>query len=266
MRSGPSVVRGVLRLDLARLVVGVIALEVVTTTRGTMDTQDMSTPASAQTLPGRDRPEGVDMSERTCVEVNCERQHYGRGWCKMHYLRAWTQGRVEDQPRSMVAAGASLNERLRHHGWTVMPSGCWEWKGSLNGGGYGQLAVGTDRPEIATRVAYRAWVGPIPAGGAICHRCDNPPCINPAHLFLGTKADNNRDMRTKDRHAHGETSTAWKLTDVQVVEIRTRYAAGGVTQRALAEEFGVSTGNIQLIIARKRRKSSTYAAHGGIGG
>ena len=195
---------------------------------------------------------------RSCVEDGCERSFYARGWCKMHYLRAWSRGEVNARARSLVAPGATLDERLRHHGWDVTSSGCWEWRGARGVLGYGQLAVGGSRPETASRVAYEAWVGPIGPGMAVCHRCDNPPCINPEHLFLGERAVNNSDMRAKNRHAHGETSPSAKLTDAQVTEIRERYAAGAVLQRELAAEFGVCCPTISMIINRTRRKSETY--------
>lgn len=76
--------------------------------------------------------------------------------------------------------------------------GCWEWKGFTNPKGYGIIA-GSGQ-VLAHRVSYRELVGPIPDGLCVLHRCDNPPCYNPAHLFLGTRADNNRDMRDKGRH------------------------------------------------------------------
>lgn len=79
---------------------------------------------------------------------------------------------------------------------------CWEWTASRNSYGYGQLAVvlpSGKRPRLAHRLSWELHVGPIPEGMCILHRCDNPPCVNPSHLFIGTKADNYRDMRAKGR-------------------------------------------------------------------
>lgn len=158
----------------------------------------------------------------------------------------------------MVPAGADLDARLRHHGWDVSPSGCWIWKGGLNGHGYGQLAVGTGRPEIASRAAFMAWVRPLSPGEVVCHTCDTPPCVNPEHLFAGTRADNNADMRLKRRHAHGERHVGVRLTDAQVAAIREAYTGrGGITQRALAAEYGVTQQLISHLVRGRRRRSAT---------
>lgn len=198
------------------------------------------------------------MSQRTCVTEDCGRPHYGRGWCKYHYQQAWLGGRIDERPRELVPAGSSLDERLRHHGWDVTPSGCWEWRGGLNGHGYGQLAVGKDRPYIASRAAYMAWVGPIPDGEVICHRCDNPPCINPAHLYAGTHVDNARDAWERKRTANGERHGQHRLTDAEVAEIRTRHAAGGIKHVDLAVHYGVSRSLISAILLGKRRAHATF--------
>jgi HNH endonuclease len=89
----------------------------------------------------------------------------------------------------------------------------------------------------------------VPDGLLVCHTCDNPPCVLPDHLFIGTDADNNADRLSKGRY-----DSIAKLTEADVREIRSRYAAGGVTQRALAEEFGVIHQTIHSIIRRKNWK------------
>lgn len=102
------------------------------------------------------------------------------------------------------------------------------------------------------RLAWQLANGPIPIGMFVCHHCDNPPCCNPEHLFLGTALDNNRDRHEKGRSVIrvGMDLGIAKLTDAQVIEIRARYAHGGQTHRALADEFGVTRTTIGRIVSR----------------
>ena len=196
-------------------------------------------------------------STRGCSEAECDRTHYGRGWCKFHYQRHYLGGTLETSPRTLVAHGASLEERLRHTGWTVTPNGCWEWNGSRNVRGYGQLAIGQHdgrawRPAAAHRISYRVFNGD-PTGMVVRHKCDNPPCINPAHLELGTKADNSADMSTRKRNATGEFHVGSVLTEAQVEEIRARYAAKDANQYVLAAEYGCSQQLVSLLVRGLRR-------------
>lgn len=131
------------------------------------------------------------------------------------------------------------------------PSGCIEWTGvtaKSNGRDshrYGRVTIG-DRKFLAHRVAFERASGPIPAGMLVLHRCDNTRCCNPAHLFLGTHADNMADMRAKgrsrrcanDKPARGESHGFAKLTEHAVAEIR-KARAGGVTTVELGRLYGV---------------------------
>jgi hypothetical protein len=127
---------------------------------------------------------------------------------------------------------------------------CWEWQASRRISGYGQLTLPgrPGKPVIASRVAWQLTHGVIDKGLFVCHRCDNPPCVNPAHLFLGSSGENSRDMVAKDR----VTRNSAKLTRVAVEEIRERYAAGRTHQLDLAAEFGVGAKAISKIITRQR--------------
>lgn len=132
---------------------------------------------------------------------------------------------------------------------------CWLWTGSFNSGGYGVIWTGK-RKTLASRVAWELFKGPIGDNLCVLHNCpdgDNPACVNPEHLFLGTKGDNNTDRAEKGRNKDqkGEKNEQAILTEFQVLEIRARYAAGGVTQRSLAKEFGVHFAGISDIINRK---------------
>jgi len=191
--------------------------------------------------------ERSDMDKGTCAVEGCEKPAAQRGWCGMHYQRWRTRGETgpaAPEKRSAGSAPAScpvegcgkpvrsngychrhsenlrnyghavpvrdlpLDAKLRAIGWTVMPSGCWEWKGKRNEHGYGiffAVRLGLDGVR-AHRVVYEHLVEPIPEGMVLRHRCDNPPCVNPEHLVPGTHAENMADMVERGRHwMHGRT-------------------------------------------------------------
>lgn len=131
------------------------------------------------------------------------------------------------------------------------PGGCWLWTGAFKRGGYGQLMI-ANRMVSAHRAAWGLANGPIPPGMHVLHRCDNPPCVNPAHLFLGTNADNSKDKIAKGRQRgpKGEAHPAAKLSDGDVVEIRRRWAAGE-TQAVIGRDFGATQAHVSQIVTMK---------------
>lgn len=165
-------------------------------------------------------------------------------------------GNLERRPRTLARPTDSLDTRLRNIGWTVTPSGCWEWNGALDDNGYGQMAVNRGRPWKSYRIAYEAWVKVPEENVDICHTCDNPPCINPDHLFEGTRQANVDDMIAKRRNANGERA-GHKVTDAQVDLIRSEYAVGGVSQRSLGAKYGISQAQVSNIVRRTRRAQPT---------
>lgn len=120
-------------------------------------------------------------------------------------------------------------------------AGCWEWTGSRHEQGYGRYRQG-DRIAKAHRVSYEIHKGPIPDGLFVLHRCDNPACVNPDHLFLGTHDDNMADMVAKGRartnKRSGLLNPAAKITPAEAEEIRR--LRGRATQAQIARRFGVS--------------------------
>ncbi len=128
---------------------------------------------------------------------------------------------------------------------------CWVWTGARNGHTQWQYGVlgktsCTDSASLAHRVSWELHVGPIPEGKLVCHRCDNPPCVNPAHLFIGGYIENAEDMMSKGRHPfcgdghqHGEKNKHSVLTDDIVREIRRRRDAGQ-KRRQVADELFIN--------------------------
>ncbi len=130
------------------------------------------------------------------------------------------------------------------------PDACWPWTGYRGGPGYGQLMwrrVKMQAHRLAWMLANRAHLH----GLCACHRCDNPPCCNPAHLFLGTPADNMRDMTEKGRRStvpsKGERHGMAKLTAAKVLAIREK-RKNGFSTKQLAEMYGIRTGHVRGIV------------------
>lgn len=124
------------------------------------------------------------------------------------------------------------------------PNECWPWLGAITRYGYGKFSISTGKACTATRVAYQLTLGEIPEGMFILHRCDNPACVNPNHLFIGTANDNMADQRAKCRH--------WrKLTPDQVEFVRASHLV--IPQKKLAAMLGVSLPLIQKIQYRTSR-------------
>ncbi len=134
------------------------------------------------------------------------------------------------------------------------PDECWEWQKNRIKRGYGQLGH-MGKALMAHRVAWEVAFGPIPEGLQVCHSCDNPPCCNPAHLWLGTQADNNRDMVAKGRARKGppfgETSYRSKLSAQQVALIRS--LPKNTNWAALSRTMGVTRNTVAKIARGERR-------------
>lgn len=143
------------------------------------------------------------------------------------------------------------------------PDGCWLWALVPSKAGYGMFVCGRKWKMLSHRAAWLLATGEDPGRSFVCHRCDNPRCVNPNHLFLGTHTDNMRDMIAKGRNRNdirwawkkrrdpavfcGEWIPTSKLTASDVVEIRRRWAAGE-TQTALGREFGVTQAQISNVV------------------
>ena len=147
-------------------------------------------------------------------------------------------------------------ERLLEHIVVNNVTGCWEWVGCKRRG-YGHTIIGsrkdgTRKTIAAHRLSYLIFHGEIPAGMEICHKCDNPSCINPDHLFAGTRQDNIDDRERKGRNnpPKGEKHAKAKLTEADVLTIRTKRLQG-VSFGKLAKEYGVCKKTIQDAVSGK---------------
>jgi hypothetical protein len=121
----------------------------------------------------------------------------------------------------------------------VIVEGCWLWDGAHTTNGYGELFTGK-RTLYAHRASYEIHFGPIPEGMHVCHKCDNPGCCNPTHLFLGTPADNANDKARKGRTnaPRGNGNGRSKIRDEDLPALL-RLRAAGLSQRLIGEVFGV---------------------------
>jgi hypothetical protein len=134
---------------------------------------------------------------------------------------------------------------------------CWIWTGHCdNKNGYGWIGAGGHYGKAVHvhRLAYELAFGAIPEGLCVLHHCDNPACVNPSHLFLGTQKDNIEDMIRKGRRFTGNGNA--KLTLDQVREIRRLYGTGQYSQRQLGRQFGVTYPNIGSIVRGESWKVS----------
>lgn len=156
--------------------------------------------------------------------------------------------------------GHEPDEKFKQRFWSKVdvkgPNDCWEWQLSRNSKGYGLRSIydkhrlkNKSRLVMVHRVAYTLQYGDIPKGKIVCHTCDNPPCCNPHHLFVGTNALNQLDCRIKGRKYS-------KLSEKDVSFIRSQYERNHTRQlaRQLANIFGVHVSLIRLVARRKSWK------------
>lgn len=131
--------------------------------------------------------------------------------------------------------------------------GCWVWQAALRKG-YGTFHVEGNKAVYAHRFSYEIHIGPMADGDVICHKCDNPLCVNPDHLFQGTQKENITDRNLKGRQAKGERQGSAKLTQEQVDEIRRIYVRRHpeFSTVALSKKYGVSTSQLSNILLNKR--------------
>ena len=182
----------------------------------------------------------------SCLVVGCGGVGKVKGMCLKHYQRLWKGGAPHTPSRKELTLKDRFKEKLGPRDPTT---GCVEWCGGRQARGYGYVML--DGKRLSThRLSYELKNGPIPEAMCVCHRCDNPPCCNPDHLFLGTNADNTADKVAKGRCAKGESHGCAKLGEKEVLEIR-RLLVEGVSQYKVAAAFGISRMQVRRIMTGK---------------
>jgi hypothetical protein len=186
------------------------------------------------------QPRPQNAKRQPCKQSDCTRSAVTRGLCRRHYLRWWRATPSNQRP--------TPTRQQRFWAKVDKGPGCWEWTGSRRPSGHGQF-VGDHRKAIsASTYSLMLHLGyPPPEGTETCHRCDNPPCVNPRHLYYGTRQNNIDDAWARGRMPVGSERYAAKLNEEQVVLIREAYALGADAS-ALAEQFGIAVVTLRHIV------------------
>lgn len=141
-------------------------------------------------------------------------------------------------------------KRIFDSKYVISKKGCWEWTGYCDKDGYPKIG---DKCLGAHRYSYERFKGKIPEGMLVCHSCDNPSCVNPEHLWLGSHNDNAQDKVQKKRQAIGEKIGNAKLTEYEVKEIR-KLSEEGMTQNEIGKKFNISQAVISKIVLKEAWK------------
>lgn len=156
-----------------------------------------------------------------------------KGLCSKHYQRLMTHGFYEPpSPMERILQKVVINDK----------TGCWEWTGYSHRSGHGSIRVDGKAVPVY-RYVYEFYRGKIPDGMFACHKCDNPSCVNPEHIFIGTPRENSQDAARKGRMERGNKRWCSKLTEQDIRSIR----ADGRAQRVIAGDYGVDQALIQRI-------------------
>lgn len=184
-----------------------------------------------------------------CCIKGCDRPAKARSLCAAHYDRLKSGLAMSAPVRKVIRSGSDI-DRLLAKMEVNEQTGCWEWRASLNTNGYGQFRFRA-RPQQAHRVSWILHNGEIQRGAYVLHRCDNPLCINPAHLFLGDQSDNANDAVSKGRWGKrgrkGEAHGRAKITEADVRAIR----ASVEPASHLADRYGISVSAVRHIKMRR---------------
>lgn len=183
------------------------------------------------------------MSKSCLIEGCLKTKIKAKGFCNAHYLRSTRKGNIYEKSCYEL----TIKERLLAFIHINESTNCWIWIGSKNRKGYGQLSY-MNKTRIAHRLSYEIFNGSIPKEMLVCHYCDNPSCINPDHLFIGTNLDNSNDkfFKKREKFSFGIFNGNSKLTFKDVSAIK-KMLINGVKGREIAKIFNVTNANISSI-------------------
>lgn len=195
-----------------------------------------------------------------CCIKDCKNKVSRRGLCVAHYARL-LNGKSLDEPLQMQHHGLSTKDRFDRWWKEDEKTGCWIWQGKLQKTGYGQFNLTGSRPIPSHRAAWLLYKGEIPENPNsayktyyLCHKCDNPACVNPDHLFLGDQQSNMDDKMGKDRHNYGISRGVnhgnAKVTDEDVRAIR----ASSDSLTVLSRRYGMAKSTLAAIRKRETWK------------
>lgn len=194
---------------------------------------------------------------RRCIQIKSVSQFHKEPRMKSGFRAVCKECRKLDKVSSVKPKRGQPRLSLEKRFWekVVKTEGCWIWTGWLKNG-YGYIGLGGEKcKQIGVhRFSYKLHYGFLPQTMEICHKCDNPSCVRPDHLFFGTSASNTEDMLQKGREARGEKNGQSKLAANQVREIRNLYRERGKNQQQLADQFGVNRSAIYKIVNYLRWK------------
>lgn len=187
---------------------------------------------------------------KLCSVPECERPRNAHGLCSMHYNRLRRTGDVGQAGSTCKYVRGDANARFWAHVAKSDADSCWLWNAAVGSHGYGAFGVERGVIVCSHRYSWELHYGSVPEGMDVLHRCDVRRCVNPAHLFLGTNADNINDMLCKERQARGEKKAQAKLTEQIVRGLR----RSPDSDDALADRYGVIPRTIRNARTRKTWK------------
>lgn len=172
----------------------------------------------------------------TCSVRGCENKKHAKGFCQFHYRRFWATGSTEVKRPCLRG---TVEERFWNHVKKGKKNECWEWEGFTDKDGYGKMRTeGTN--EGVHRVSFRIHGGNIPKGMKVLHKCNNPPCCNPNHLYCGNQTQNMQDRIKAGNFKYGQDHHNSVISDETVKMIKEDTG----TYKFLAEKYGCSASQV----------------------